>query len=440
MRKKIPFLIFTIMGLTLAPIYVVESQPSIQTSAMNTTEAAFSEINATIGSLVQAFIYETDNFDLKVTVPSYVNASMPDDKNPAPLDIYFKKKGETLSGFFEVAVEGGIRVSWPPLKICLFIDIDLTLPWIWKPDCFQFEWPISGIPIEAVSLESGDIGVYASVMPVKAAEGELQNLTMGEWSHVGSYDLYVVEEQSVVLMSLPPENITIGNVTSLESAIEPILEPIYVQLTSKRFGYCNYSDRLISISLESMGEELYPNDTLTLKTRIEAKTNVYFSHLTLNVYGVKEVEGEFISDMIGNITVLSGIGLASGVVRTEEFELTIPKDTLPGLLYSVVSAVFAEGEKHDDLVTIILPQTCLYDDFPLVYVKNKAYDKLTDNYNNLQTKYNSLNDTYNDLRSKYETITGELAIFRNSAYALIITTIVLLATTVYFAKRKPKTT
>ena len=439
MKEKILFLMFIIMALTFAPIYGVGSQLSIQTSEMNITETEFSEINATMGSLVQAFIYETDDFDLKVTVPSYVNASTPDDKNPARLNIYLKKK-EMPCGFFEVAVEGGIRVSWPPLKLCLFVDIDLTLPWKWRPDLFQFEWPISGIPREAVSLESGDIGVYASVVPIKAAEGELQNLTLGEWSHIGSYDLYVVEEQKFVLMSIPAENIIIGNVTSLESSVEQIFEPIYVRLTSKGFGYCNYSDDLTSISLESRNEELYPNDTLTLKTRIEAKTDVYFSYLTLNVYGLKEVEGEYISDMIGNITVLSGIGLASGSVRTEDFELTIPKDTLPGMLYSVVSAVFAEGEKHDELISIILPQVCLYDDFTLVYVKNKAYDELTVNYNDLQTKYNSLNGTYNDLKSKHETIIGELAIFRNLTYALIITTMALLATTVYFAKRKPKTT
>jgi len=217
----IALLVGTASALTFAPIYVVESQHSIPSSEMNITETEFSEINTTIGSLVQAFIYEVEDFDLKVTVPSYVNASTPDDKDPARLNIYLKKK-ETLSGFFEIAVEGGIRISWPSLNIRLFVDIDLTLPWMWKPDLFQFEWPISGIPMEAISLESGDIGVYASVVPIKAAEGELQNLTMGEWSHIGSYDLYVVEEQNVVLMSLPAENITIGNVTSLEWTITPV--------------------------------------------------------------------------------------------------------------------------------------------------------------------------------------------------------------------------
>ena len=79
----IALLVGTASALTFAPIYVVESQHSIPSSEMNITETEFSEINATMGSLVQAFIYETDDFDLKVTVPSYVNASTPDDKNPS---------------------------------------------------------------------------------------------------------------------------------------------------------------------------------------------------------------------------------------------------------------------------------------------------------------------------------------------------------------------
>lgn len=435
---------FTIMALTLAPIYAVGSKPIIQTSQMNITETEFSEINATIGSLVQALIYETDDFDLKVTVPSYVNASTPDDKNPARLNIYLKKK-EALSGLFSIDVESGIKVRLPEFALYLFVDIDLTILGRWKPDLFHPEWPIFGIHADLMSLESGDIGVYASVVPIKAAEGGLQNLTMGEWSHIGSYDLYVVEEQKFVLMSLPAENITIGNVTSLGSSVEPVLEPIHVRLTSKGFGYCDYSNDLISISLESMSEELYPNDILTLETRIEAKTNVYFSHLTLNVYGVKEVEGEFISDVIGNITVLSGIGLARGAVRAEEFELTIPEDTLPGLLYSVVSAVFAEGEELDGWVVIKTPETCLYDDFTLVYVKNKPFENLQEDYNELLNKFNNLNSTYDQLQLNYNSLESDHASLqsgyhntRNLVYIFMATTIILIAITVYFAKRKPK--
>lgn len=56
--------------------------------------------------------------------------------------------------------------------------------------------------------------------------------------------------------------------------------------------------------------------------------------------------------------------------------------------------------------------------------------------NELRELYNSLNST---LTSKQEAVMYEISTLRNIMYVFIATTIILIATTVYFAKRKPRT-
>ena len=81
------------------------------------------------------------------------------------------------------------------------------------------------------------------------------------------------------------------------------------------------------------------------------------------------------------------------------------------------------------------------------------FDSLTTSYNELQGQYTSLNSTYNDLLTSYnslqadydelqlgqEPIINELNNVRNLMYVFITTTVILGATTVYFALRKPET-
>jgi len=76
---------------------------------------------------------------------------------------------------------------------------------------------------------------------------------------------------------------------------------------------------------------------------------------------------------------------------------------------------------------------------------NSTYHELLDDYALLQGSYNSLNSTYNDLlaaydqmQPDYEAATNELSNIRNLMYVFIVTTIVLTATVVYSAIRKPK--
>jgi hypothetical protein len=66
---------------------------------------------------------------------------------------------------------------------------------------------------------------------------------------------------------------------------------------------------------------------------------------------------------------------------------------------------------------------------------NSTCNNLQDSIDNLQGQVDSLNST---LKSGQEAIINELSTIRNLMYLFIATTVILIATTVYFAKRKPK--
>jgi len=308
MKWKVSLLLFLILTSMLVPIYVVKSQSS------NNTSETQSEV-VEIKPHQKVFTYETEDFQLNVTVPRYISLSTPDSKIPARLDIYLKML-RSLSGFFSVDVEGGIMVRLPTLETSLFIDIDMRILGKWMPDCFRFEYPISGILLEAMSFKGGDVGVYALVVPLSEGEVELESLTLNERHHIGSYNIYVVEEPQLVTLGIPTENITIGEVKSLETR-SGSLEEIRVELAeiSHLIGHYSYedNDNLVSINITSSEQELYPGETLTLNVRIETKTDIYFNYFTINVYGVKRVEDEYVSDLIRSLEILSDTRLSSGL-------------------------------------------------------------------------------------------------------------------------------
>jgi hypothetical protein len=67
------------------------------------------------------------------------------------------------------------------------------------------------------------------------------------------------------------------------------------------------------------------------------------------------------------------------------------------------------------------------------------FESLSSNYDALRQDYNSLNSSYDSLKTSYDAAIGQLAFNRNLNYILITSTIILAATTYYFATRKHKT-
>jgi hypothetical protein len=68
-----------------------------------------------------------------------------------------------------------------------------------------------------------------------------------------------------------------------------------------------------------------------------------------------------------------------------------------------------------------------------------SYNQLNSTFNNLTLDYTSLQSLYNQLNSTYSNQQSDLATVRYTMYALVGTTVILIATTVFFAAKKRKT-
>jgi hypothetical protein len=66
------------------------------------------------------------------------------------------------------------------------------------------------------------------------------------------------------------------------------------------------------------------------------------------------------------------------------------------------------------------------------------HNTLTSNYAQLQGNYTLLVSSFSDLQTEYNNSSIDLTNYRDLTYALITTTLVFLATTIYFARRKTK--
>ena len=294
--------------------------------------------------------------------------------------------------------------------------------------------------------------------------------------------------------------------------------------------------------------QAYPGDTITIRVRVEAKEDLQDVYVTVWLYGSKSEGYGTWTKIIG---VLDDVDLSTGVVRDQNFDVDIPSDVSPGLIYSHTycnwkvwrwlswqdrslddsfRVIYLKNKAYEDLQlayndllndynTLLADYSDLLDDYDALnstyhsllaehnelqanytdlgneyiflnasyyellenyttvvserdYWKSECNDKvveynslqadhtdLQDNYNSLQTSYgslqsshntlqttyNSLNSTYNTLQSEYdslkskdEALTADLGSTRNLSYIFIITTVVFIVTTAYFAVRKPK--
>ena len=242
-------------------------------------------------------------------------------------------------------------------------------------------------------------------------------------------------------------------------------------ITAKAFGYYMYEDDNIKISIESLQSDLYPGDSLTIKVRIEVKTDVYFHFLSLEIYGVKISDNTYVWKEIEYLMILDDIKLSSGVVRTEDYIITIPYNILPGMIYAIVSGYY---EKIYEILPGTQVGVRIYDDIVLTYIRNKDYEELIDKFNlldseyntlrknyksleaefnKLKNEYNNLSRLYNDLQTKYETLLNkynkitmennnlisELNNYKNIIYALIAILIIFVIITIFlFAKIRVK--
>jgi len=239
--------------------------------------------------------------------------------------------------------------------------------------------------------------------------------------------------------------------------------------------------------------QAYPNDTMTIRIIVEAREDLQKVTVWFNIYGSKS---EGVLSWFKPLDVLNNRDLSSGMVEDQYFDVYIPESVDPGSIHAHTSCTW-EVWRESSWQERSIDDVCIH---RVTYLRNKPYEDLQvaynqlladynsllgsyntlqtnynqlladydslqtsysnlqanysileDNHNNLQTNYDSLNSTYysllsdhsslqasfNELKSRYE-FGGEMADALDLMYVFIETTVIFIATTIYFVLRKQK--
>lgn len=150
--------------------------------------------------------------------------------------------------------------------------------------------------------------------------------------------------------------------------------------------------------------EAYAGDTLTIRLRIEVFETITDFDLWMSIFGtigfnetVKDY-GLWQSDYFG----LYFKELSSGVIRVEEFEIEVPSNVQPGMVWGWFSIWWCDkygGWWHLPYYGSVA--------FTVTYLRSEAYESLQKAYDELLTKYDELLADYDDLNSSYHSLLGE---------------------------------
>jgi hypothetical protein len=194
-----------------------------------------------------------------------------------------------------------------------------------------------------------------------------------------------------------------------------LILPIFLS-TSTVFNLDVYAEprKVLSRNYVGLGVEVYaphqcyPSDIITISIRVEALEDVKNASVNLFIWGSKS-EGQ--NPWGISFTVLDATDFPSGMIKEETYNITIPSDIDPGLAYGILSlqwSVYTQSLWEDQWDKA---------SFRVTYIKNKDYE-------DLQTTHNS--------------VLNEMQNIRTITYVLVATTIALIASTAYLAKKKPK--
>jgi len=227
--------------------------------------------------------------------------------------------------------------------------------------------------------------------------------------------------------------------------------------------------------------EAYPGDRITVSVRVDALEELNDTDVTLLIKGSKS-QGR--DSWTSRRDVFEDFDLPDGASRTREYDVIVPSDLDPGLIYGHIAIrwnislvghlyedafnlVYVRNKDYEDLQAAYEDLSSLYeekvaeydglledynglksdynslkadyenveaerDDWKAKYGSlETSYNDLTNEYNVLDSTYNSLLADYDDLKSKYDVGMGELSSARTLNYVLGITTIAFIATSAY---------
>jgi hypothetical protein len=162
------------------------------------------------------------------------------------------------------------------------------------------------------------------------------------------------------------------------------------------------------------------NITVTVRTSATDVQQIHITYITLKLYGVVNVTD---SVPLVEIDHLNDVPLS---VHEIHYNVTIPDDIAPGLIYGEVSCSWkALGVSFEILDS----------GFVLTYVEDLALEQLQAEYDELCDTHETILDEYNQLKSENG---GDSDSTRNLMWVFVATTIIASITVVVLLMRKPK--
>jgi len=169
--------------------------------------------------------------------------------------------------------------------------------------------------------------------------------------------------------------------------------------------------------------QAYPGNVVPINVKVNATADLLDVYVILEIFGSKYENCTHWNATSFN--VLWNEDLYTGEGKTEKYDLEVPLDADPGIVYGYIICKW---------MTLDLQDHSKYDSFSLTYLKNKDFEELQNEYGELQGKYEELNESYIKLKSKHD----EIGSTRNLMYIFIVTTIVSAATAFILLISRPK--
>jgi len=234
----------------------------------------------------------------------------------------------------------------------------------------------------------------------------------------------------------------------------------------------------ISIRIDATPETA-PGGNMTIATWVNCTaTGVLVEQLNMTIYGF---EGGANKTQLTTIDVMENKTLTFNSVNESSNTLTVPNDVWDStyadlhLKYFIYNSGFEYNPSFSLTIVTNIYYEQLKQDFSNLnnsYIQlNSTYMQLNDNYSQLNANYSQLNEAYNELNSAYSALNSNYSQLRNTydqlnqtyfdlqrnytqlqgsvndlnntrqlATVLGVTSIFFVATTVYLATRRPKST
>ena len=162
------------------------------------------------------------------------------------------------------------------------------------------------------------------------------------------------------------------------------------------------------------------NITITITAEAASGVEVDVDYLDVQIYGIKNAKDEI---SLAEITHIKNLPLS---FHEESYQISIPNDISPGLIYGIISSEWDFMGTHQRITP---------SGFALTYIQNVELEEL-------RAEFNQLNATYYDSLQNHTSLESDLEIeldsTRNLMYIFVATTVVASITVIVLLMRKPK--